>query len=274
MSEIIRVARRAMMTPYPTAGLRQAAELLNGAKNVFVLSGAGLSKASGIPTYRDVDGLWETGDNLKYSSIEAYRQDPTSFLKFWAARRAEIAHAKPNAGHIALRDLQQLKSSTLATQNVDGLLTAAGCTDVLELHGNMTRVQCDRCASRQATALMGRCIHCFARVRPAVVLFGEALPERTLQAARMGASECDVILVVGTSAVVDPAAELPITALKFGAQLIVLDTEPTALARAADVSLLGTAETLLPELIDRLRIIVGSRVLLKDSTVKALGSGR
>lgn len=263
-----------MTTPYPTAGLRQAAQLLDGAKNVFVLSGAGLSKASGIPTYRDVDGLWETGDNMKYSSIEAYRKDPTSFLKFWADRRAEITHAKPNAGHIALRDLQLLKPTTLATQNVDGLLTSVGCVDVLELHGNMTRVQCDGCASRPATALMGRCVHCFARVRPAVVLFGEPLPQRTLIAANLGASECDVILVVGTSAVVDPAAQLPITALEFGAQLIVLDTEPTALARAADVSLQGAAETLLPELVERLKVIAGGRSLLKESTVKALGAGR
>lgn len=262
-----------MTTPYPTAGLRQAAEILDGAKNVFVLSGAGLSKASGIPTYRDVDGLWETGDNLKYSSIEAYRQDPTSFLNFWAARRAEIAHAKPNAGHVALRDLQHLKPTTLATQNVDGLLTAAGCADVLELHGNMTRVQCDRCASHQATALMGRCVHCFARVRPAVVLFGEALPEQTLQAAKLGASECDVILVVGTSAVVDPAAALPITALKFGARLIVLDMELTALGRAADIMLQGASETLLPELVDRLKVTIGARALLTSSTVTALGAG-
>src|SRR5689334_5272585 len=114
-----------MNTPHPTAALRAAAEALCTAKRVFVLSGAGLSKASGIPTYRDSDGLWETGDNLKYSHIDAYRKDPKAFHRFWTARQHEMRRVFPNAAHGALLLLQQLKDATLATQNVDGLLTRA-----------------------------------------------------------------------------------------------------------------------------------------------------
>ena len=234
-----------------------------------MLSGAGLSKASGIPTYRDADGLYENSDNMQYSSIEAYRRDPSAFLKFWSDRRRDIGPVQPNPGHLALRDLQKLKPGTVvSTQNVDGLLTGAGCTDVLEMHGSMCQVQCDRCGTSPATAFLGRCIQCFARVRPAVVLFGESLSPNTLRVANFSARNCDVILVVGTSAVVDPVAELPTIALKAGARMVVVNTEETVLSRAADVFIQGPAETLLPELIDRARIIAGSRALLADSSIQ------
>lgn len=270
-AEITAVAKLMMTTAHPTAALRQAAEILDQAKNIFVLSGAGLSKASGIPTYRDAGGLYEKSENMQYSTIEAYHRDPSAFLKYWSDRRREIGPVRPNKGHIALRDLQKLKPTTvIATQNVDGLLSEAGCTDVLEMHGSMCQVQCDRCGTSPATAFLGRCVQCFARVRPAVVLFGESLSPTTLRVANFSARHCDVILVVGTSAVVDPVAELPTMALKAGARMVVLNIEENVLSRAADVFLQGPAETLLPELIDRAKIIAGSRVLLADSSIQAL----
>lgn len=242
------------MTPYyPTAELKRAAELLVRAQGVLVLSGAGLSKASGIPTYRDNGGLWTTGDNLKYADIDAYRKSPKSFAKFWHDRRKHIAAARPNHGHRALRELQQLKEgTTLATQNVDGLLQAAGCHSVLELHGNLLRSRCSRC-SGQGRSVFGRCLRCFAPMRPDVTLFGETLGENIFSEAKRAATTCNVIVVVGTTAIVEPVAQLPILALRFGAKLVVIDTEPPPLASVADVVLQGESEVLLPELVERVR---------------------
>jgi NAD-dependent deacetylase len=233
--------------------MREAALLIGKATRILVLSGAGLSKASGIPTYRDTGGLWVTGDNLKYSHIDAYRDDPASFSAFWAVRRTEIATARPNAAHLALKMLQQHCAETLlVTQNIDGLLQQAGCGGVLELHGNLLSSRCGKCGLPDQGSLAGICLSCFSPMRPDVVMFGEALPEEALFLAEMGASRCDVILVVGTTAAVYPAAELPAIAVRYGAKLIVLDVEPPLLARAADVVLRGKAEQLLPELVDSL----------------------
>lgn len=241
-----------MNRPSPAAAIRDAALFLGQATRILVLSGAGLSKASGIPTYRDSGGLWVTGDNLKYSHIDAYHEDPASFSIFWAARRKEIAFAQPNAAHLALKELQKHKRETLlVTQNIDGLLQQAGCEGVLELHGNLMSSRCGGCGSSGTGALAEICVHCSAPMRPNVVMFGEALPEEALFSAEMGASQCDVILVVGTTAAVYPAAELPVIALRHGAKLIVIDVEPPLLANAADVVLEGKAEELLPELVER-----------------------
>ena len=219
------------------------------AQRILVLSGAGLSKASGIPTYRDSGGLWTSGDNLRYSTIDAYRADPASFTKFWDARRAEMGKVSPNPAHFALRELQQKKPGTvLVTQNVDGLLQDAGCDGVLELHGTLKRLRCGVC-ERPGTGMSGRCVNCGALMRPDVVLFGEMLPEDTLLAAQVAAAQCDVVIVVGTTAEVYPAAELPATAMRHGAKLIVVDTDPPELRRAAHAVLKGPAEELLPALL-------------------------
>ncbi len=234
----------------PAATIREAALLLRRANRILVLSGAGLSKASGIPTYRDSGGLWVTGDNLKYSHIDAYREDPVSFSEFWAARRKEISFARPNAAHLALKQLQKIKPETLlVTQNIDGLLQQAGCDGVLELHGNLLSSRCGSCGLPDPGALGDICRRCFSPMRPDVVLFGEPLPEQALFLAEMGASRCDVILVVGTTAAVYPAAELPRIATRCAAKLILMDVEPPLLARAADVVLVGKAEELLPALV-------------------------
>jgi NAD-dependent deacetylase len=243
------------MTTYnhPTAALRQAAQLIRQARRVLVLSGAGISKASGIPTYRDTDGLWETGDNLKFSHADAYYADPAAFAAFWRARQKSMKTVRPNPAHLALAELQRVKPGTsMVTQNVDGLLQAAGCVDVVALHGNLKRRRCGGgCGARDGRALLGRCLHCGARMRPDVVLFGENLSSADLIKAQTSATECDVVLVVGTSAVVAPASELPLVAMRFGAKLLVMDVEPPQLALAADIVLLGRAEALLPELVAR-----------------------
>ncbi len=237
---------------YSPSAMIEAGRLLAAADRICVLSGAGLSKASGIPTYRDAGGLWRSEDNLKYSHADGYKADPAGFSRFWSARMRDIGQARPNPAHEALARLQRTKpGASMVTQNVDGLLQEAGCADVLELHGNLHTLRCTGCGRVGAPQFRWRCLRCLGRVRPDVVLFGENLSEDTVNEARERARKSQVFLVVGTTALVYPAADLPVLALRWSAKLIVMDVERPLLAAAADVYLEGRAESLLPELVDR-----------------------
>ncbi|MBO9515584.1 MAG: NAD-dependent deacylase [Variovorax sp.] len=230
--------------------LATAIELLRDARRIVVFSGAGLSKASGIPTYRDADGLWMNQDAVQYSHADDLQRDPAGFSKFWAQRLAVVERARPNAGHLALAQLQRLRPATrLITQNVDGLLTVAACQDVLELHGSLRRWRCDHCGNRRGPWLLHRCKRCGSRARPDVVMFGEMLNPGVLLDASAAARACDVFVVVGSTAVVYPAADLPLEALSAGARLVTLNVEPLHLDTSASAVLRGLAEELLPRLV-------------------------
>ncbi|WP_432729013.1 SIR2 family NAD-dependent protein deacylase [Variovorax sp. W6] len=231
--------------------IRAATELLANARRIVVFSGAGLSRASGIPTYRDADGLWKSQNALQFSHAEDLARDPSGFTKFWGQRQSVIESAQPNPGHTALALLQRLRPATrLVTQNVDGLLTLAGGQDVLELHGSLRRWRCDRCGNRSGPWPFHRCLRCGSHARPDVVMFGEMLNAGVLLDAQVAAQECDLFMVVGSTAIVYPAAELPQTALSHGAKLITLNLEPLPhLDDAAAVVLRGTSEELLPQLL-------------------------
>jgi NAD-dependent deacetylase len=224
-------------------------------RHIVVLSGAGLSKASGIPTYRDAGGLWTNGKNLRFSDIAAYEADPQGFLQFWSARRSELLAAQPNPAHRALVELQSLRPSTkLVTQNVDGLLTRAGAADVLELHGALDRSFCTNCGTRDPEEEDGYCTACKLRtwptVRPAVVMFGEALDQKTLAQAEWASKQADVFVSVGTTALVYPSAGLSERAQARGAKLVVVNIEETVEEARADATLRGPAEQILPALIE------------------------
>jgi NAD-dependent deacetylase len=231
-----------------------AQDLVRGAARIVVFSGAGLSKASGIPTYRDADGLWMSQQAVRFSHADDLARDPAGFSRFWAERLAQVDAAAPNPAHLALARLQRLRPATrLITQNVDGLLDLAGCHEVLELHGSLRRWRCDHCGNRRGPWPLQRCLRCGSRARPDVVMFGEMLNEGVLLAAQDAALQCDLFLVVGSTAVVYPAADLPLQALDQGARLVTLNVEPIEhLDPAADVVLRGAAEALLPPLVDAL----------------------
>ncbi len=234
-----------------TAPVDDAIALLRAARRIVVFSGAGLSRASGIPTYRDADGLWMNRDALKFSHAEDLARDPKGFSRFWAQRLAQVEAAAPNPGHAALAQLQRLRPATrLVTQNVDGLLTLAGGLEVLELHGSLRRWRCDHCGNRQGPWPFQRCMRCASRARPDVVMFGEALNPGVLLDAQAAAQEADLFMVVGSTAVVYPAAELPQLALANGSRLITLNMEPLPqLDGAASVVLRGASEVLVPQLL-------------------------
>jgi len=226
------------------------------ARSVAVLTGAGVSAESGVPTFRDAQtGLWAQFDPQKLATPDAFRRNPKLVWDWYAWRRKLVAKAEPNAGHRALAVLEgRVSDFVLITQNVDGLHRRAGSRNVVELHGNIGRVKC----SRENTIVehwtevgdeVPRCAGCGALLRPDVVWFEEILPPDALQAAEDAARRCQILLVVGTSAEVYPAAALPDYAKSAGATIVEINPNPTPLSDAADYVLRAPAGAVLPALV-------------------------
>ncbi len=237
----------------PSAGTVR--DWLHAAGRIVVLSGAGMSAESGVPTFRDAQtGLWAKFRPEQLATEEAFRADPGMVWDWYAMRRETLAQVEPNAGHRAIAAFQQRHPGrlTVVTQNVDGLHQRAGSPGVLALHGNITedkwldrpRGCCD--TARLAPGRPPRCPGCGNLRRPAVVWFGELLPADALAAAEEAAAACELMLVVGTSGVVYPAAGL---ARATRGRVVVLNPQPSELDDAADAVLEGTAATLLPWLL-------------------------
>ncbi len=239
--------------------LNRAADWLRQAERVCVLTGAGVSAESGVPTFRASDGLWEGHRIEDVASPEGFERDPALVWNFYNARRANVKTVKPNPGHYALAKLEERWGDrfTLVTQNVDGLHRAAGSKNVLEIHGSLHRTRClgcNRVTDRGLEALgdAPECPKCYGQLRPDIVWFGEALPERIWEPALLAAYECDVLLVVGTSAVVHPAASLiPVAKGRKhpAAKVIEINLTPTEASRHADVGLYGPSGEVLPKLV-------------------------
>jgi NAD-dependent protein deacetylase/lipoamidase len=237
------------------ANLAHAREWLAEARSVAVLTGAGISAESGIPTFRGPGGLWNNHRPEDLATPEAFARDPKLSWQWYDWRRQRVAAAQPNAGHRALARLESAGAQfALITQNVDGLHRAAGSRNVIELHGSIWRLRCLDCAremeNREAPLreIPPRCA-CGGLLRPGVVWFGEALPADAIERAVHAARECDVFLVCGTSAVVYPAAALPERALAAGARVIEVNLEETAFSQFAALSLRGKCGELLPQII-------------------------
>jgi NAD-dependent deacetylase len=236
-----------------TDELQQAAAQLASARRIVVLTGAGISKDSGLPTFREAQtGLWSRYRPEDLASPEAFARQPELVWDWYAWRRELVAAAAPNAGHTALVALERLAPAlTLVTQNVDGLHRRAGSTDVIELHGDITRIRCSVCrlpAPDPGSGSPPRCPACAAFLRPDVVWFGEALPEAPLRRAARAAAACDVLLAVGTSGVVHPAAGLIGIATRAGATIIVVNPDRDAAPPGA-LHLPGGASEVLPQLV-------------------------
>lgn len=235
---------------------------LSDARHVAVLTGAGISAESGIPTFRDVDGLWERFRPEELANVRAFLRNPELVQKWYEHRRSVANETKPNAGHQALAEMESLFDEfTLVTQNVDNLHRRAGSRRIVELHGNITRsycVECERPAGEDvmrpiAEGMKAVCPSCGGLVRPDVVWFGEMLPEGAMEAAYAAAEDADVFLSVGTSAVVYPAAGIPPHARAAGAYVAEINIEPSAIADAVDEVVLGRAGEILPALIEAVK---------------------
>jgi len=231
-------------------------DALRHAKHIAVLTGAGVSAESGVPTFRDAQtGLWSKFNPQELATREAFARNPKMVWEWYAYRRELIARVEPNAGHYALAELEQrAKKFTLITQNIDGLHERAGSKNIIELHGNIFRTKCFREDTRVSAWLATdeippRCPRCGSYMRPDVVWFGENLPHRALDQALRAAETCDVFFSVGTSGVVEPAASLPFNALRSGAMVIEVNPEETPLSDSATFCLRGAAGVALAQVI-------------------------
>jgi NAD-dependent deacetylase len=239
--------------------LDKAANHLRRAETVAVLTGAGVSAESGLPTFRGAGGLWEGQRVEDVATPYAFERDPQLVWRFYNARRARLGSVLPNAGHLALVELEARLGSgrfTLITQNVDGLHRAAGSQHVLEIHGSLRRVRCTGChriEDRGVEPLSDSpmCSACGQLLRPAVVWFYEPLPLDIWNEAETAVRTAQCLIVAGTSAVVYPAAGLIEMALDAGASVIEVNPEETAASRLATVFLAGPSGQLLPELVKR-----------------------
>jgi len=239
--------------------VEHAAELISRSRRTVALTGAGISAESGIPTFRGEGGLWTKYDPVKVASIETFLANPTAYWEVAKERGSVALAAKPNPGHQALAAMEQAgRLEAVVTQNTDGLHQAAGSRRVIELHGSGRTVECLDCGRREPRAdvqarldreMPPRCGNCGrTRLKPTVVFFGESMPVEAVQEAFRLANESDVILVVGSSLVVYPAAEIPLEAVRGGAAMIVVNAEPTPFDRLAAVVIHGRAGKILPEI--------------------------
>ncbi len=236
--------------------LDRAAALLRDARAIAVLTGAGISAESGIPTFRDaLTGLWASYDPEELATPEGFARQPGVVWDWYAERRARVASARPNAGHTALVEIQRrVPAFTLVTQNVDGLHQAAGSTGVVELHGNIRRVRCAGAGHGMSRwdedAHPPKCPECGSFLRPDVVWFGELLPPRATQIAWRAAEGCDLFLSVGTSNLVEPAASLPWVARSRGADVVVVNPSMEGQRAGPGIHhLTGAAGSVLPALV-------------------------
>lgn len=230
---------------------------LRQARRVVALTGAGVSAESGVPTFREAQtGLWARYRPEELATPEAFARHPERVWAWYMWRRALVRRAAPNPAHYALACMERLVPAfTLVTQNVDGLHQQAGSRRIIELHGNLMRTVCAARRHRVERwepvpeGEVPRCPECGSLLRPDVVWFGEALPGEALDAAWQAAQEAEVMLVVGTSGVVQPAASLPLVAAEHGAYLAEINPQETALSRFMDVVLRGPAGEVLPALV-------------------------
>jgi NAD-dependent deacetylase len=248
-----------------------AAEIVASSAYLIALVGAGLSKESGIPTFRGGDGLWDKHGEPPMDGYQRFLADPAAW---WAARLAEqektsgfsqaIEAARPNAGHIAMAEMERaglLKH--IITQNIDDLHQQAGSRAITEIHGNRTKQRCVGCSRRWkreefvTEEMPPRCPDCDGLVKNDTVMFGEPIPQDALESCRREARQADAVLLVGTSAVVYPAAEFPVIAYRNGARLIEVNPQETPLSDICSAVLRAPSGEALPKLLERARGLVG-----------------
>ncbi len=248
------------MASQSIGNLNALVERLNSANHVVASTGAGVSKESGVPTFRGKDGLWNKYKPEELANVDAFLANPSLIWKWYKWRRELMDNVKPNPGHDALVEMEQLFSDyTLITQNIDNLHYRAGNSTVIELHGNIMRNRCNDCATyfdltydRIDENNPPRC-QCGGLIRPDVIWFGEMLPVKAIEAAWESTKTCDVFFSLGTSSLVMPAASLPFEAKKFGAFVVEINPEPTDLANIADMQIPLPTGLALPDIVNAVK---------------------
>ncbi len=240
--------------------ISDAAALIVGANYAVALTGAGISTPSGIPDFRSPGGIWSQVDPMEVGSIWGFRRDPERFYEFFGRRAGPLRGAQPNPAHHALAELEEMGLlKTVITQNIDRLHQAAGSRRIIEVHGNMAEMVClerghvtpsDPVWKRyEGTGEVPRCETCGSLLKPNAILFGEMLPAGAIRSAQDEAARSDIFLAVGSSLTVAPASDLPLAAIRRGAQLIVVNLTPTPVDRHATLVLRGDVAEVLPRIV-------------------------
>ncbi len=236
--------------------MEKAIERLGETRSLLVITGAGISAESGIPTFRGSDGLWKNHRAEDLATPWAFERDPKTVWEWYDWRRGIIGKAEPNAGHWAIRELEGLFGDfLLVTQNVDGLHERTGITRMVEIHGNLWRVRCPRDGRTSMLRdvplkTVPPTCECGTILRPDVVWFGESMPQDALEQAYAAIRSCDTLIVAGTSGVVYPVASFPEAVKNSGGFVIEINVEATPITAIADITLLGKSGDILPVLVD------------------------
>jgi NAD-dependent deacetylase len=222
-------------------------------KKIVFVTGAGISQESGIPTFRGKDGLWRNYDAMKLATIDAFYDNPKLVWEWYNERRMNIFQAQPNPGHEAIAELEKYADVVVLTQNIDGLHQKSGSSRVLELHGSIVKIKCSVCDYKEEilteiSELPPLC-KCGNILRPDVVWFGESLPQDVWQNAINFATNCDLMVIAGTSLVVSPANTLPIYAKQNNATLLEINPEDTDMSGEMDVIIRNTSAESIPKLV-------------------------
>ena len=244
-----------------TEDILMASEILRKASSLLVLTGAGVSAESDIPTFRGDNGLWNKHNPEDLVSVDGFRRNPALVWEWHCSMRKLAMSSNPNAGHFAIAQLEREffcdGNFLLITQNIDDLHRRAGSENIAEIHGNIFFERCTKCAFRRRSEVIyddvPRCPQCGSILRPDVVFFGEPLPEMEIAKSFSFAQKTDCILVVGTSGVVYPAAQIPYIVIEHGGKVIEVNKEETPLTKYADVHISGESGTILPEIVKTIR---------------------
>jgi NAD-dependent deacetylase len=249
---------------FKTEHISTIAEWLKNAHHIVAFTGAGISTASGIPDFRSPEsGMWHNVDPMKVASIYGFRQNPQAFYDWVRPLTETTIKAQPNPAHMALARLEKLdKLEAVITQNIDMLHTKAGNNTIYELHGHMREATCINCFKVYdgkpildkfiEDGKVPHCPTCGGIIKPNVILFGEQLPILELQKAKQAARACDMMFVVGSSLEVAPASDIPIIAKQHGAQIVIINMEPTDMDRMADMVIHDKAAEILPAIVHSL----------------------
>lgn len=232
---------------------------LQSAKKIVFFTGAGISAESGISTFRGKDGIWNKMKPEELASFDAFMRNPDLVWEWYQHRRDIVNKAQPNAGHTAIAEFEKFFDVSVVTQNIDNLHRSAGSKKIFELHGNIERNFCINCHTFynsleiELSNTVPKCSKCGGLVRPDVVWFGEMLPQDEFSEGEKAAEWSDICFVVGTSAVVYPAAYIPMSAKRGGSYLVEVNIEPTELSSYADYSLFGKAGEILPKILEEVK---------------------
>lgn len=235
--------------------IKEAKAIIDNASSITVLTGAGISAESGIPTFRGEDGLWRKFRSEELATQEAFQRDPKLVWEWYDWRRGLVKEAMPNPGHYALVNLENEKTNfTLVTQNIDGLHQLTGNRNIIEMHGNLWQIRCTRCGVVEENhdvplkEIHPKCKNCDALGRPNVVWFGEMIPMSIIDNILIAIDKCQVMLIVGTSGIVEPAASMGLVAKHTGKTVIEVNLETTPNSSHYDISILGKSGEILPML--------------------------